>query len=569
MHKSTCYLRLLITVFFLPSALLWMPQAASFAQDAPAAVQGVPTLALARLGRPGFNTLSPVNDLLFSPTNRLLACATDSSVDLWDVATGALVRRLTGISSRPVTTLAFSPDGTMLAYATHVGGQVPFDNRNLAPAIRLWDTRSRKHTTELLGHTDSVVSACFSPDGTLLATSAHDCTLIVWNVATAKKIRTCHSPGGNVVTQLAFSTDGKELGGKSGGTVHFWNPSTGKQLEHSDASTPWKSRWIHQEKADLCILECASSAVQLKVGRTSPRLATSVDHGAPVYSYSFSPDCSMFASAGRDNIARLWNSETGKLLGEFGGDSGGMSAIAFSQDGDLLACGSANGLARVWNIRTRKELHPCVGHRERITAVCYTPIGDRIATGDANGLVCIWDTTSGRLISRVAKDQGFLKTVLFLQDADRLVSAGQKDTIECWRSSTKKTTWVGRGHGIWIHSMAICEDPRQIISGGQDGTVRLWDCDRGTEISRLETFTGRDAIHCVCLSADGGTCAAGGQSGIVYLWNRPTGRLICTLEGHTRRVTQLVASFNGNMIISASARGDGSIRMWDVRGDES
>ena len=53
----------------------------------------------------------------FSPHGTLLASAGyDETVQLWEVATGAKMRTLTGYVG-DVTDVAFSPDGTLLASA--------------------------------------------------------------------------------------------------------------------------------------------------------------------------------------------------------------------------------------------------------------------------------------------------------------------------------------------------------------------------------------------------------------------------------------------------------------------
>jgi WD40 repeat protein len=69
-----------------------------------------------------------------------------------------------------VTAVAFSPDGTQLATTSH-------DH-----TARIWDLATAQTRTTLTGHTGPVTAVAFSPDGTLLATASRDGTARIWDV---------------------------------------------------------------------------------------------------------------------------------------------------------------------------------------------------------------------------------------------------------------------------------------------------------------------------------------------------------------------------------------------------
>ena len=48
--------------------------------------------------------------------------------------------------------------------------------------IRLWETATGKLRRELVGHDSEIMSLAFSPDGRLLASGSHDTTAMIWDV---------------------------------------------------------------------------------------------------------------------------------------------------------------------------------------------------------------------------------------------------------------------------------------------------------------------------------------------------------------------------------------------------
>ena len=120
--------------------------------------------------------------------------------------------------SNSVISVAFSPDGKTIAS----GGM---DN-----TIILWDVETHQPIGEPLeGHTDIVRSVAFSPDGKTLASGSEDETIILWNVKTRQPIGRPLSGHANLVTSVAFSPDGKTLAsGSDDKTIILWDVETGK-----------------------------------------------------------------------------------------------------------------------------------------------------------------------------------------------------------------------------------------------------------------------------------------------------------------------------------------------------
>ncbi|UGQ14538.1 WD40 repeat domain-containing protein [Yinghuangia sp. ASG 101] len=76
--------------------------------------------------------------------------------------------------------------------------------------MRLWEAATGSVTATLTGHTDTVTSAVFRPDGGTLATNGSDRSVRLWDVATGIAKAT-FSGYTDSVEAIAFSHDGRTL----------------------------------------------------------------------------------------------------------------------------------------------------------------------------------------------------------------------------------------------------------------------------------------------------------------------------------------------------------------------
>jgi len=233
----------------------------------------------------------------FSPDGTLLAVGGNflgDSTRLWNVADRTLIGPLA--QSRSIMkSLAFSPDGKTLAGVTHTGAVTLWDVGSRQVRIGLPDSDGFRNVTfspdgKLIadggkgaevrisdasdGHTIHTITDAtgdvvgFSPDGKTLAVADSDGTysLRVWDVATVRDTATFdRTEGGDVITSVVFSPDGK--------TIASWGLGNVIQL------------WDVASKRVRAVLIGAADTVN---------------------SVAYHPDGTTLAAGGDDNTIRIW-----------------------------------------------------------------------------------------------------------------------------------------------------------------------------------------------------------------------------------------------------------------------
>jgi len=453
----------------------------------------------------------PVESVAFSPDGKILAsCSADGTVRLWDLATHRQIgRSLTGHTG-PVLSVAFSPDGKTLASggADHT--------------VRLWDLATHRQIgTPLYGHTGAVTSVAFRPAGQTLASGSDDGTVRLWNLATGRQIGTPLYGHAGAVTSVAFSPGGKTLAsGSDNGTVRLWNLAIGRQIG-------------------------------------GPLTAA-------IESVAFSPGGQTVASGSADGTIRLWNLASHRQIGRpLTGGIGTVLSVAFSPGGMTLASGSADDTIRLWNLATGRQIGtPLYGHTGAVTSVAFSPNGKTLASGSDDGTVRLWNLASHRQIGRpLTGGIGTVLSVAFSPNGKTLASGREDGTVGLWNVATHRQIGTPLyGHTGAVTSVAFSPNGKTLASGSADGTVRLWDPATHREIGTpLAVGSPADSV---AFGPGGMTLATGGADGTVRLSDATTGRQIGTLYGHSGPVTSVAFSPGGMTLASGSA--DGTIRAWNV-----
>jgi WD40 repeat protein len=286
-------------------------------------------------------------------------------------------------------------------------------------------------------------------------------------------------------------------------------------------------------------------------------------HKGYVSVVAFSPDGKKLLTANIGGDAQLWDTATGRPLGE-ALPAQGVHAAAFSPDGRKLLVAGFRRRVLVWDTEAGKELFGLVGHDTVIHAAAFRPDGQVVLTAGADNTARLWDAATGKALATLTHE-GPVRAAVFTPDGRHFLTAGDDKTARFWDTDTGKPCGDPWRHGGEVTSVAISSDGKRALTGSADGTARLWDVAAGKALG--PPLPHQDAVRSVAFSPDGATALTGSLDRTARLWDGATGQPRGPLLWHGGGVEVVAFSPDGATVLTGSR--DHTARLWSVRTGEA
>jgi WD40 repeat protein len=440
---------------------------------------------------------------------KLAVCGPFEGVRVWDVGTGKEI--FAARSNLRATCIALSADGQRVVCGTLDG------------VLHCWDSTTGEELTPLDGHTATVNSVAFAPNGKMLASAASDQTARLWDLRDGHEVRRLAGDLGRLsrvgvrsrVSALAYSQDRPELV-EAGAPFRIWDPLSGKEVGRHG-------------QLDLDV-ELKSAVISVD-GKTAAGLF--LDRRIEIW--------------GRSRKLHSWSVE----------DRWSNDCLAISSDGRLLALGTDRGVPgkasaaiEIWDTQTCRKTDEWRTGQDNVFALAFTADNKQLASS-GNRDIQLWQLPGRRVLRRLpvagSRDTCALA---FSCDARILAVAAPDHSIRVFEVLTGGERRCYRGHRGAVKSLCLDSGCRYLASGSKDSTVLVWDLARtlpgGTESIRTFDHTKESSWQELGEArADSAYSAVWtlfdyGDEGVAYL----RGRLQPVRSASEREVGALIADLN-------------------------
>ena len=431
----------------------------------------------------------------------------------------------------------------------------------------------------LLGHSNPVLDASFSSDGTIAMTrsdwipvsgfppDSHDYSVRLWDPASGRALGDVEMD--SRIVDAEFDPEGEHIiVAGSGGELVVGEQMDGDRVASEDVGERIDEIAVAAGGHVVALGDDASTRVWSVGSNEIEIVPASPFSGLSVLAVA---DGARIATAGAEGIA-IWEPRMLDRLTELPVPFA-LETLSADARGSRFLVSDGDSLAVVERGRRRPVASwdlPMLGALDLETRTpSASPVisadGRTAATARDDGQISLWDASSGELLSTFSGHVGEVTSLEFGSDDSRLLSSGIDQQAIVWDVGTGEQVATFRGHQGPVFGAGFSPDGKQIVTAGFDRSARVWQVELNAPIASVGPGSDLQS-QAVGFSSDGSRLATGSVGGAA-LWDPQSGDRTLSLQmaaiDKEDRWT-VGAAFSPSDRILATVHLSGHVRLWDV-----
>ncbi|XP_049693412.2 actin-interacting protein 1 [Helicoverpa armigera] len=330
-------------------------------------------------------------------------------------------------------------------------------------------------------HSCQVNVAKYSPSGFYISSGDASGKIRIWDTVNKEHIlKNEFQPIGGPIKDIAWSADNQRMVAVGEGRErfgHVFMSETGTSVgEISGQSKPINSVDFKPSRPFRIVTASEDNTIAVFEGPPFKFKCTKQEHTRFAQAVRYSPDGSLFASAGFDGKIFLFDGATSELKGEIGSPAhkGGVYGIAWSPDGKQLLSCSGDKTCAIWDIETmQRSVLFNMGNAVENQQVSCLWQGKHLLSVSLSGVINYLDVNNPDKPLQVLMGHNKPITCLALHpDRHTVYTASHDGCVTAWNVATGEGRHIlGQGHGNQVNGMRASAGG-SLLTCGIDDTLR-------------------------------------------------------------------------------------------------
>ncbi|XP_055939195.1 pre-mRNA-processing factor 17-like [Argiope bruennichi] len=273
-----------------------------------------------------------------------------------------------------------------------------------------------------------------------------------------------------------------------------------------------------------CSMDCRVKLWEVYNERRCIR--TYIGHKQAVRDICFNNAGTQFLSAGYDRDVKLWDTETGKCLGQF----------------------------------SNRKIPYCVK---------FNPDDDKqhlFVAGTSDKKIVCWDINSNEIVQEYDRHLGAVNTITFVDENRRFVSTSDDKSLRVWEWDIPvDMKYIADPTMHSMPAVTLSPNGKWLACQSMDNKIMVFSALNRFKLNRKKTFTGHMVAGYACsldFSPDMSYIVSGDADGKVYIWDWKTTKLFSKFKAHDNVCSSVLWHPHETSKV-VSAGWDGTMKLWD------